>query len=109
LNTGSNGKWITVTIHVAAPRDASQVDPNSVTISALDPVARAPLAGKTLYRASGEPFIAGSEATGTLAKLKYDLTSVFSWGTSGATLPVRIEGRFLDGRYFSGDTAITIH
>jgi hypothetical protein len=100
--------WVTATIYLAAPRDAGHVDPDWVTVSALDAITRAPLAGKTLYRASGAPFIAGPGATGTSAKLKYDRTSVFSWGTSGTTLPVRIEGRFLDGRYFSGDTAITI-
>jgi len=105
---GSGGNWVTAYISLAVPRDASQVVPDSVTLSALD-TRGGPLAGKTLYRATGAPFTAGPGATGTLAKLKYDLTSVFSWGTSGATLPVRIEGRFLDGRYFSGDTAITIH
>src|SRR6516165_991285 len=60
-----------------------------------------------LHRASGAPFTAGPGTTGTYAQLKYDLATVLSWGTSGST-PVRIEGRFLDGRYFSGDTAITI-
>ena len=52
---------------------------------------------------------AGPGTTGTYAQLKYDRATVLSWGTSGSTLPVRIEGRFLDGRYFSGDTTITIH
>jgi hypothetical protein len=104
-----SGNWITATIQLAAPRDASQVDPDSVTISALDPVTKAPLAGQMLHRASGAPFTAGPGTTGTYAQLKYDRATVLSWGTSGSTLPVRIEGRFLDGRYFSGDTAITIH
>jgi hypothetical protein len=101
-------KLITATIQLAAPRDASQVDPDSVTISALDPVTKAPLAGDMLHRASGAPFTAGPSTTGTYAKLKYDRATVLSWGTFGST-PVRIEGRFLDGGYFSGDTAITIH
>ncbi len=105
----AGGDWITATIQLAAPRDASQVDPDSVTISALDPVTKAPLAGDMLHRASGAPFTAGPGTTGTYAQLKYDRATVLSWGTSGSTLPVRIEGRFLDGRHFSGDTAITIH
>jgi hypothetical protein len=101
--------WIAATIQLAAPRDASQVDADSVTISALDPVTKAPLAGDTLHRASGAPFTAGPGTTGTYAQLKYDRATVLSWGTPGSSLFVRIEGRFLDGRCFSGDTAITIH
>jgi hypothetical protein len=104
LNNG-NEQWVTAAIYVASPRNANQVDPASVTLSALDPLTRAPLAGEEmLHQASASPFT----ATSTYAQLKYDRATVFSWGTAGSTLLVRVEGRFLDGRYFSGDTAVAI-
>ena len=89
-----NGQWITATIYVASPRNSSQVGPASVTLSALDPLTMAPLAGEEmLHQASGSPFT----TTSTYAQLKYDRATVFSWGTAGSTVLLRVRGA-LSGR-----------
>src|SRR5262249_29208692 len=110
----SNGRWVTAYIHVSAGRDVAQIEVGSVRLQAIDPTdgsVRYPSSAELyqIARAPGSP-VAREDTDGDGVRdrlmLKFDRRTVASWASGAPELVLRVEGRFANGRYFSGDTPI---
>jgi hypothetical protein len=117
LSVKSDGKWVTIYIQFPLSRNPADVKVDTVTLQAIDPVTAATLIDPVAKRVLGLDRPAEGAPTQIfdgILMLKYDASTVRSWGEPRSDLHLRVEGQFFPpmgskvGRYFSGDAVILV-
>jgi hypothetical protein len=112
-------RWVKATLRFPADWDPSDVALDTVTLQAVDPTDGSLRAIDTngdglldqLLKAgldSDAPVGPARERGPHKRWFRFEREEVASWASCGEDLDLRVEGRFADGRYFSGDTLIPV-